>query len=290
MKWLIILLLLCIALSACSSSKTCTAPFYEFEKGVCCLDENNNKVCDRDEGQNGTLGTKEIAKESTSSKDGQTMKENASIVNVSAKNEKGTIMQPDEKLSPQASKEKILKMFDSKVNSISYNNELGRVLIKFPYVSLQLKNTRVVDYDKDTVYIDTLYLNMQNRTATATCETRSDTNDERCKELGKKIAKVSFQDYKQVTPYDWIELLRQGVVTTYASRYEKVEQRIVDYVVFQSGNNKIELWLDTDYGVPVKARSSVDNKAIIYSELALNSVNNNDISPDKTPTTGFKIV
>lgn len=39
-------------LAGCTSASVCRGAYYEFKTGECCLDENNNHICDNDEAAN----------------------------------------------------------------------------------------------------------------------------------------------------------------------------------------------------------------------------------------------
>jgi len=63
----VILAVITILVSGCITTETvCNKPYYEYKSGECCLDENDNKICDKDEVEKGPegLGATERTEES----------------------------------------------------------------------------------------------------------------------------------------------------------------------------------------------------------------------------------
>jgi len=120
-------------------------------------------------------------------------------------------------------------------------------------------------------YFDTVYLDTAQKTAAAYCESPE---KKRCKDLNKQF-KVEYEDYKILTPLDWI-----NVIPTDAKWQgsEQVDDRPADAVVFSTPDGKTtRMLMDKFSGVPAQViiyKGDIENVVERYKfrELSVNSV------------------
>ncbi|MBS3175731.1 hypothetical protein J4457_00675 [Candidatus Woesearchaeota archaeon] len=261
--WIVLIVLIMIPLSACSGQKTCKKPFFEFVEGQCCIDENDNEKCDRDETQIQEETSVEQPNESVKEEPPSTVK----VKEVEEKVEETKTTELNGTTSEAAGEKpwhRVVLNFEKKVRSVAYTLKDNKVYVKPPYMSIELENlVQAGETEKEEiVYVDTVYLDPANRVAKGGCEANKEFDEDKCAPIWRKLVDMSFPKYIHPTPFDWITRLRNGKVLEFIPKSEKVEQRIVDYVKFEEQNELIELWADgnsvrTEDVLPVLPTSSV---------------------------------
>ncbi len=113
---------------------------------------------------------------------------------------------------------------------------------------------------------DTVYLDLDEKSAVAYCESVSCTN--------KGSLGVNFDAYYHPTPSDFVS----SVSSAKLRNYELLYQRKTAVIVFEDtkGMNGT-MWLDTVYGMPVKVQ--FDNSNYEYREIAFNTVAGDEVVP-----------
>lgn len=83
-----------VFISGCITTETiCKKPYYEYKTGECCLDENDNKICDKDEVKN---------KPRTSDESGEEVKQEDELEKEQSKKEEVVPTQPETKTCPSS--------------------------------------------------------------------------------------------------------------------------------------------------------------------------------------------
>jgi len=126
----------------------------------------------------------------------------------------------------------------------------------------------LLDLEKveDDVYVDTVYLNMTDRTAVGYCENWKLTT---CDDPNEPV-ELDFYLYEIKTPIDWVKSLDNGEFIS----SETFEQRKVRVVEYMSGENKGLMWIDDHYGLAWQVELW-DGETLLerhtYSDMSFNS-------------------
>lgn len=183
---------------------------------------------------------------------------------------------------PEAIKSKIATA-NTKLKSMSYlyggAEEKGRFLDTYHVLGDKIKvklyedNYYVVDD-----YFDTVYLDDALKTATGRCE-----HQRRCISANtdntKKIFNVNYADYRRKTPYEWLSDIPAAAEI---DGPEVVDKRSALKIHYPKGENKVEMWLDETYGVPlqIKITDPEDNEEFYqFTNVNFNSLKQEDVLP-----------
>ncbi|MBW3002099.1 hypothetical protein KY338_02985 [Candidatus Woesearchaeota archaeon] len=183
---------------------------------------------------------------------------------------------------PEAIQSKI-DAANTKLKSMSYlygspENE-GRFLDTYHVLGDKIKvklyedNYYVVDD-----YFDTVYLDDSLKTATGRCE-----HQRRCISTNtdntKKIFNANYDDYRRKTPYEWLSDISAEAKI---DGPEIVDKRSALKIEYPKGENKVEMWLDETYGVPlqIKIIDPEDNEEFYqFTNVQFNSLKEEDVLP-----------
>ena|SRR3989344_1577277 len=158
-KKLIFLTFFVVLLSACVEKPLCTQPYFEYKQGECCLDENNNKICDRDEQKEEAPAQPLLPEEKTEQ------------ITLPEKTETSVEQTEEEQTTTEdpliIGREKILNTLVTKVKSVQYTYEGHTFFVKPPNVGIVLDTIKPagVDEEDNSLYIDTVYLDMVTKDA-----------------------------------------------------------------------------------------------------------------------------
>lgn len=119
---------------------------------------------------------------------------------------------------------------------------------------------KVIDIDKDAY--NAVYIDRKAKTAEAYCDARN------CIVKGKK-ADLDYDDAYILTPLDWLG--------TVESAEKKGEELIEQRNTWKISTNSGTLWLDTFFGVPLRAESGED--LYQFQKMAFNDVKDEDVMP-----------
>lgn len=117
-----------------------------------------------------------------------------------------------------------------------------RYFIKGSNIKIQLYSVNL--YDRDN-YFDTVYLNMETKTAFGYCE---GVTSGRCPNPDREF-KLNYDEFIIKTPLDWLADL------TYAEWVgaEQFDERLAQMVEYKRiGGNTVRVWLDSFSGIPVQ--------------------------------------
>lgn len=301
----IFIILSLLLLVACASEDFCKGPYFEFQKEQCCLDENENQICDRDESNQQIALTPKASPDSqehqgmveNNVQNDNSMQESNMPLNTNEKNQEksleetqdenlvGKAVYPSQKISTQSFSEKekqdLIKKFEEKITSLRYRINENNILIKPPFMVIELpspQRVEVASEDGIKFYYNTITFDVSKMQAVLSCEARVAFNRGFCEDLQNRVIPVPFDEYFEKTPYDWIEILRRNPVISYQPRYSNIEQRPVDYLILDHPKGNVELWIDSTYGVPIKVKTyEMKGESIVYQDLAINSVSLKDL-------------
>jgi hypothetical protein len=129
---------------------------------------------------------------------------------------------------------------------------------------------REMDNVKGDIYVDNIYLDLSAKKAVGYCER----NVYRCADPNSPID-VSFAKYYRKTPFEWINEV------TYAEKTseEQMQQRNTWEIEYTEDDERVTMWVDEYYGLPVKIRVVKDGSAseYIFEDISFNSVDDSDL-------------
>ncbi len=218
----------------------CNPPYYEYEKGDCCLDKDTNKVCDRDE-QTAAPITGAITAE------------------------------------PETSEmSKVIAKFRQNVDSYTYKigdteylarGKLVHVkLDKFKELPLKINNTI-------RVHITDIFIDRETTKATGYCDLRSEeeivgelnADRSKCIKINDMPFTLAYDEYNPFLPEDWLSRFANAkpILVEDTDQYVKQESgwKAVNPVLhFQEGNTEFILRIDSKYGIPLRVEQRIDDK------------------------------
>ena len=202
-KWLILVLVMLVACQPAAQAPeepetVCNPPYFEFKQGECCLDEDDNKICDRDEE---SIAEKPIP--------------------------------PTEKVetievAPAQPIQKALAKFKEEVDSYYYKNGTGEYYVLGERVRLKFDKSfelPIIINKTIRVFITDVYVNRDRREAIGYCDLRVeserggsgfDIQRSRCAKISDMPFELDYDIYSPLLPEDWL------------LRYEKVIPTLVE--------------------------------------------------------------
>jgi len=126
-------------------------------------------------------------------------------------------------------------------------------------------------------YYDTIYLDLNAKTATARCE-----NERRCSYAGedytRKVFEADYDEFITKTPTSWLDDLNNAEIIG----PEVVDGKSAIKIKSTCGSKIIEMWLHITYGVPIKVAitaSGMPTETYRYSDMAFNHLKDSDVAP-----------
>jgi hypothetical protein len=277
MRWLAIFLLF---LAACQQAvpveqipaKTeCNPPYFEYEKGDCCLDNDANGVCDRDEGG---IKINETAAE--------------------------PVITP--KIAPErtALSDAVIK-FRQNVTSYTYKSGKGEVWVVDDRIHVRLdKITPLPEKLNRTiaVSITDVFVNRATQKATGYCDPRSEEkilgtfhlDRSPCLKIIDIPIELSYGEHNPQLPEDWIlkyqNMLPVRVETNDQYIRESKGWRAVNPIIhLRDGSKDVVLRLELKTGLPIKAEitEGTAKQVVDYDTLLYNSVKPEQVEYQKFP-------
>jgi hypothetical protein len=134
---------------------------------------------------------------------------------------------------------------------------------------------RVLENIYHAPFIDTIYLDLENRTAVGVCEGRDDNIKRQCIQqnvLGKKFA-MPYVQVKIPLPEDWL-VEYQNLFMTVANAPKLATDRTTVHLKHISQTRTVDVYIDPSFGLPVAV---VDNGIEYhYERLSRNSLGFNE--------------
>jgi len=256
MNKLYLFLILAILVSSCSQTIKCNKPYILVGK-ECCLDSNDNSICDTDEPEQKSVEEVEIQSELEEEKISEKVEEETHELEEEMNN----------------SVIELLIKAKTKVNSYSYTyfgppDEARGIDFTYKSNILKAEYSSTQKDDRLNLY-DTVYLNLNTKNATAYCETIS-----RCDNRDLAI-KVSYDDHYRIMPFEILDSITFAV----EKGNEQIDRKNTIILEFEDNKGKkgtISIW--DFWGMPLKVvYTSPESYKIEYREMAVNSVKDEDI-------------
>lgn len=178
--------------------------------------------------------------------------------------EQPKVEQPKPTISPEVSD--LLSKHKTKVQSISYKYngpESGDFLYDFHIKGQKIKYspTRNIKYFEEEDSYNYIFIDKTAKTAESYCL-------EACSYPGKK-SDLNYEEVYIPTIFDWLDGLANA---------EKAGEEVIDgRSTWKLDTNKGLLWIDTFYGIPLKAESN--GRIYRFQQVSVNSVTDEDVSP-----------
>lgn len=211
---------------------------------TCCLDANDNKICDSDE-------LIQIDTETPLPPDTETAE-----------------LSITETLYEKAKKSTEIGYSFSVVDAVYFikGSKMKLLLGEYANLGYDYANSRLN-------MVDTVYLNLDTKTAFGVCSGRyfkSKVWDKTCTALEGRTFPLLFSDYYYKTPVDWLNEY-QDRDSIYFREYDKeIRGHSTDLIIFDEGATLVYMWVDHQTAVPI--RIQIDRKrdrwSIGYYEYA----------------------
>ncbi|MBW3001661.1 hypothetical protein KY338_00705 [Candidatus Woesearchaeota archaeon] len=300
MKRLVLLALFCtlIMLASCSPiEQQCEKPFI-LKDGECCLDMDEDGSCDTE--QNAT-------KEETEQTETEIVVEETTPVEVETKKTETTEEpeeEPIEKITEDLTEEEI-EEFEKESASVDASSLLEKLMktytndvtgYKYLYHddwyflyedNIKVKLGESEQYMSQDVngthyaifYVDTIYMNLINKTAIGYCEGNDPRlGNRRCAELELEDVpyKLRYSDFYTKRPDEWLfeaYTLEPEVKTE--TGYYYVGPRKVRRLEYQDGPTQVIMYYDEEIGLPIKVQTFIDEQPSglwLYDFLSANTI------------------
>ena len=165
----------------------------------------------------------------------------------------------------------LINKFNNKVKDLKFGYvESPRSLPKYVYL-VSREEVKVFVIPKELIgseSIDTVYLDLEAKTATGYCE---EFNRDNCPDRDKAFEGLVYEDYEIETPFEWID----SIESAYLSGINRMlEGRNVHEMIFTREGIDGSMYVDDFYGVPVEI--SWNGVEYAFRDLAVNSANKGD--------------
>ncbi|MBD3303534.1 hypothetical protein GF343_00145 [Candidatus Woesearchaeota archaeon] len=290
-----------LLLASCSPiEQKCEKPFI-LKDGQCCLDMDEDGSCDTE--QNATKEEPkqtetEIIVEETTPAEVDTKKKDT------AKKEASEEEPEPEEIKKELTKEEI-EEFEKESASIDASHLLAKLMktyteevtgYKYMYNSdwhykygdnIKIKLGQSKQYTRQNIngthyslfFVDTIYLNIINKTATGYCEGNDPRlGNRRCSEL--EIADIPYpMPYSEVytkRPDEWLfEIYTLDPEVKTETGYYYIGPRKLRRLEYQDGPKQMIMYYDEEIGLPVKVQSFIDKQPSglwLYNLLSANTI------------------
>ncbi|MEM4240104.1 MAG: hypothetical protein QXM31_03555 [Candidatus Woesearchaeota archaeon] len=162
-----------------------------------------------------------------------------------------------------------LSQYKNEVKDYKFNYKNDAWAVQGNYARIKL--FRVLQNIYQAPYIDTVYLDLERRTAVGVCVGYDDKIRRQCADrqtLGRKYA-LPYVQFKIMLPHDWL-FDKQNLYFTIADTPKLVTSRQTVHLKHQSQARVIDLYIDPSSGLPVAAVE--DGTEYHYENLAKNQL------------------
>jgi len=288
MRWLVLaLLILLVACVPATEQVICTSPYIEHE-GKCCMDVNENSVCDDSEETEEFEKVEEKVIETVKEEPKEEMKEEPETT-TDETTEETPAEQPAEEPKrelPKTQLEELMAAYAQKVKSYTYWYESDKYLIRGDKTKVRLANVvKITNSDiagkhYPLFYIDNVYLAEQK--ATGYCEGTDHQYGRQCAMLEIKDIPYDlyYKDYIHKTPADWLfEYYGKEPTRIEAGKYY-IKGRQVTVAVWEEEGVETIMYFDERLGLPLRVEIGADptKEVYDYGALAANIVREADVT------------
>ena len=321
MKWLVLiasLLAFVFVISGCSLNSDCKKPFIGSE-GNCCLDLDDNGVCDEKQGeekaaepstpveeaktaveekkeippaktQEEPVEVKEESKVESKVEEQEEAKEAEEKETPSAPSPKNITISEEDKTAIET----LLETFAQKVNSYKFSYKANWYYVRGDKMRAKLRNAVPVTGVSaggqyfSLFYYDNVYMNKKEKTAFGYCEgTDIRLGKGQCVSLRIENIPypVSYDAYKTKLPEEWLfDYLGKTPFEIGQSKYYVSGKRTTK-VVFQDEGQETRMYFDEAIGLPIRIEIVKDKQVIDsyeYEDLSSNTVRDEDVTYRKS--------
>ena len=249
-----------LVISGCSQETICNKP-YILVGNDCCLDANDNNICDSDEQEQKETIVEEIT--STEEIEEEPMPEPVEEVTPT----------PEEQEMEDSVKELLTKA-KTKVKSYSYTyfgppNEAKGIDFTYKANVLKVDYSSIQRDERQNPYY-TVYLYLDSKNAAAYCEKIGS-----CDNPDLEI-KVNFDEHYKTMPFEILDSIIFAVETG-TERIDNRDAMILDF--WDNSGSTGEISIDKFWGMPLKIiYKEPESYKIEYRSMAVNSVEDSDIT------------
>ena len=241
----VVLAILCIfILTACSEETkfVCNDPYIQVG-AECCLDQDSNNICDKDE------------------------EEPEEVIVI----EEPELEEDDNIITG------LLEEANARIKSISYYTRLekaGQVRFSIKGNKIRIQPTKPLNIDGNI--IDVIFMNDLGKNATGMCILTVSA----CR--NQDPIALNYFDYRERTPLEWLEFLEEFEPEEIIKNAEIVDSQVTDMYTFRLGRNKrTKLYIDSEFKIPLKVVELREPFPVthLFKDLSINTVSEKDLNP-----------
>lgn len=242
-KGIILSMLILLFLAACSEKTFVCNPPYIHVGADCCLDIDDDKICDTDE---------DIPEE-----------------------EPEPIEELELEEEPDPTIDNLITIYNTRVKSLAYSSpvsEVGQAWVSVRGNRMKIEPSKPLFIEGEI--IDLIYLNDLTQTAYGQCKAHIVA----CRDPVE--LKLDYHQYREKTPVEWLQDFKGQTPEEHIQSAEVVNNRLTDLYVFRQGKNKrTKLYIDQDYKVPIKVVVLKQPYPVtyLYNDMTLNTVTEQDV-------------
>ncbi|MBD3361372.1 hypothetical protein GF358_01120 [Candidatus Woesearchaeota archaeon] len=298
--------ILALLLVGCSAENLCKKPMVQI-KDKCCVDLDENQICDIEE-------TKEMEKpevQETKNTESETVEEEIPeekpVITVESKTTKTEITEkpkeePTNQITGEATAEepivKVEKSEEKMSDTETYQfiemyeaNDLGYQYIynhnwhrmKDNKIKIELSatkkfyNVRIEGKKYPVFHIDRIYIDRNKQEATGYCE-----KDVNCfaEELTDIPLKLDYAEFNEKTPEDWLYEYGEKQPDLFEERKYYLKSQLTTRAIYQTATGEIRLYYDPKIGLPLRIEEKIEDhptKITEYFELTAGTVRDVDV-------------
>lgn len=264
----------------------CNPPY--IQKGNdCCLDQNENRICDNDEAsvpETVPAETMEAVPEPVEAPTEVVPREPEPVVQEATTEEPSSQTPPTrqelDKRNPDEIVQTSLEKMKWFVKSYSYEHRIGKFKVKDNLVKIELDTPERFG----RLWLDTYLIDRNKQTVQGTCNGM--TEEHLCTDERLKAYSIDYASFRQAygetlkLPEEWLYDLRNVVPVRVVSKGMTVNNRVTDVAEFPRGSGSTTLFIDNQYGIPIRidfrSASGAENR-IEYVHFFVNNVKDEEM-------------
>lgn len=274
MKLLVVLLIFLAACMPLEEQVICTSPYTEYD-GACCIDMNENGVCDDQEELDGFEKVEEkvieqVKEEPIKEEVKEEVKEEPPVEEVKE--------EPKREL-PKTKLEELMATYAQKVISYTYTFKGDKWIVRGDQTRIKLGDVvRLNSIDLggqhySIFYVDNVYLDSPNRKAVGYCEGTHSQYGRQCVSLEIRDIPVdlNYADYQDKKPVDWLfDYYLEELARIETAQYY-VKGRLSTIIVWEQEGKEIKMFFDEKIGLPLRVEVKQGTATEIYDYAYLTS-------------------
>jgi len=263
----------------------CTSPYIAHD-GECCMDVNENSMCDAQEEQEGfeKVEEKVIEPEAPVEEPAEMPAAEEPAKKTPAEEPVEVPAEPKRELPP-TKMEELMEAYAQGVTGYSYRIGHDKWIIRGDKARVklgevvQLVNINHNGKHYSLFYIDNVYL--EDRKATGYCEGTHDRYGRQCASLEIKDIpyELSYADYDDIRPADWLfDFYTKKPLRIEETQYY-VKGRAATLIIWDEEGIETKIYFDDQTGLPLKVEQKQGTATDIYAydDIAANTVREVDV-------------